>query len=100
LVDEVRRKLGPIDVLINNAGVITTGPVTGMNLSDYQEALQTHFWAPLFAIQAVLPEMRRRGTGRIVNISSIGGKVSVPHLVPYSASKFALVGLSRACGRS
>jgi short-subunit dehydrogenase len=50
--------------------------------------------AALHTILAVLPEMRRRGEGRIANIASIGGQVSVPHLVPYSASKFALVGLS------
>jgi short-subunit dehydrogenase len=56
--------------------------------------MNTHFWGPLYTTFAVLPEMRRRGHGRIVNISSIGGKISIPHLVPYSASKFALVGLS------
>jgi NAD(P)-dependent dehydrogenase (short-subunit alcohol dehydrogenase family) len=56
--------------------------------------MKTLFWGPLYATLAVLPQMRRRGWGRIVNISSIGGKRAVPHLVPYSASKFALVGLS------
>jgi short-subunit dehydrogenase len=56
--------------------------------------MQVHFWGPLYAIHAVLPAMRQRRQGRIVNISSIGGKISVPHLLPYSASKFALVGLS------
>jgi short-subunit dehydrogenase len=87
-------KLGPIDVLINNAGVIQVGPMETMTLDDYEEAMNTHFWAPLHATLAVLPEMRARREGRIVNISSIGGKVSVPHLLPYSASKFALTGLS------
>src|SRR5204862_108983 len=52
------------------------------------------FWGPLYATCAVLPQMRARRDGRIVNISSIGGRVGIPHLVPYSASKFALVGLS------
>jgi len=56
-----------------------------MTLEDYSEAMQTHFWAPLYMTLAVLPEMRQRRSGRIVNISSIGGKVSVPHLLPYSA---------------
>jgi short-subunit dehydrogenase len=56
--------------------------------------MAVHFWGPLYATLEALPQMRRRRDGRIVNISSIGGKVSVPHLVPYSASKFALVGLS------
>ncbi len=94
MVNVVRDHYGSVDVLVNNAGVIQVGPTEVMTLEDYEEAMNTHFWGPLYAILAVLPEMRKRGTGRIVNISSIGGKISVPHLVPYSASKFALVGLS------
>lgn len=93
---EVRDELGPIDVLINNAGVITVGPVELMTLEDYEEALRTHLWAPLHAMTAVLPEMQKRRAGRIVNIASIGARVAMPHLVPYSASKFALYGLSTA----
>jgi short-subunit dehydrogenase len=65
-----------------------------MTMEDFEEAMDIHFWAPLYATLAVLPEMKRRGWGRIVNISSIAGKVAIPHLVPYSASKFALAGLS------
>jgi NAD(P)-dependent dehydrogenase (short-subunit alcohol dehydrogenase family) len=88
------RRFGSIDVLVNNAGVIQVGPVEVMTTADYDEAMRVHFWGPLYAILAALPEMRKAGGGRIVNISSIGGKIGVPHLVPYSASKFALVGLS------
>jgi short-subunit dehydrogenase len=58
--------------------------------------MQLHFWTPFNLIRQVIPHMRRGGGGRIVNISSVGGKVAVPHLAPYSASKFALVGLSDA----
>lgn len=94
LVAETRRQLGPIDALINNAGVIQVGPMEHMTLADYENAMATHFWAPLHLVEAVLPEMMERGAGRIVNIASIGGKVAVPHMLPYSASKFALVGLS------
>jgi len=93
LVTNVQNEFGPIDVLINNAGVIQAGPATEMTVQEYEEAMNTHFWGPLYTILAVLPSMKARG-GRILNIASIGGKISVPHLVPYSASKFALVGLS------
>lgn len=86
--------LGPIDVLINNAGVIQVGPMEEMTVEDYDNAMRVHFYAPLHAILEVLPQMRRRRAGRIINIASIGAKVAVPHLLPYSASKFALYGLS------
>lgn len=65
-----------------------------MDVEDFRSAMDVNFWGPLYAILAVLPEMKRRRSGRIVNVASIGGKISVPHLLPYSASKFALVGLS------
>jgi NAD(P)-dependent dehydrogenase (short-subunit alcohol dehydrogenase family) len=87
---------GSIDVLINNAGVIQVGPLEHMTTADFENAMATHFWAPLHLMQECLPAMRRRGFGRIVNIASIGGRIAVPHLAPYSASKFALVGLSDA----
>ncbi|SHK66515.1 SDR family NAD(P)-dependent oxidoreductase [Hymenobacter psychrotolerans] len=96
MVAEVQQQLGAIDVLINNAGIITAGPLDNIELRDYHDSMDTHFWAPLHAMQAVLPAMRRRGEGRIVNIASVGGKVAVPHLAPYCASKFALVGLSES----
>jgi len=93
-VREVTEHFGRIDVLVNNAGIIQIGPEETMRVADYQEAMDTHFFGPLFAIQAVLPQMRARREGRIVNIGSIGGKVPTPHLLPYVASKFALVGFS------
>lgn len=93
-VAETIERFGRIDVLINNAGIIQVGPLDHMKLGDYEDAMNTHFWGPLYMIVAALPYMRRQGGGRVVNVSSIGGRIAVPHLVPYSASKFALVGLS------
>jgi short-subunit dehydrogenase len=87
-------RFGPIDILINNAGTIQVGPFEVTTVEDYEQALKTHFWASLYTTLAVYPSMQQRGMGRIVNISSIGGKVSTPHLLPYGASKFALTGFS------
>ena len=87
---------GSVDVLINNAGIIQVGPLEHMQHDDFEDAMAVHFWGPLHLILELAPVMRRRGFGRIVNISSIGGRVAVPHLAPYCASKFALRGLSDA----
>lgn len=87
-------RFGAVDVLVNNAGTIAVGPMETMTIDDYRDSINTHFWGPYFSIMAVLPDMKRRRAGRIVNISSIGGKISVPHLLPYSVGKFALTGFS------
>jgi NAD(P)-dependent dehydrogenase (short-subunit alcohol dehydrogenase family) len=93
-VETVTTTLGPVDVLVNNAGVIYVSPFEHATLDDFRDAMDTHFWGPLHLIRACLPGMMRQGAGRIVNVSSVGGRVSVPHLTAYSASKFALTGLS------
>jgi short-subunit dehydrogenase len=94
LISTVQQQLGPIDVLVNNAGVIAAGPLQSQTLDDFKEAMDVMFWGPVHSTLAVLPQMLSRNRGRIVNIASIGGRVAVPHLVPYCCAKFACVGFS------
>lgn len=85
---------GRIDVLINVAGVIQVAPFENLEFKDFQESMDVHAWGPYHMIRAVAPHMQRRRSGRIVNVSSIGGLVAVPHLLAYTMGKFALTGLS------
>ena len=94
LVAQTTERFGQVDILVNNAGIISVGPAQAMTRRDFAEAMDVDFWGTLNPILAVLPQMRRRRAGRIVNITSIGGKVSVPHLLPYSCAKFAATALS------
>lgn len=96
LVQAIEERWAPVDILVNNAGIMQVGPWDLMSEDDLRDALAVHLWAPWRLIHAVAPHMRERKSGRIVNISSIGGIVPVPHMLPYTASKFALAGLSQA----
>lgn len=87
-------RFGHIDVLINNAGIISVGPLESQTLTDYQEAMDVMYWGVVYPTLTVLPHMKAQGGGRIANITSFGGKIAVPHLVPYDAAKFAAVGFS------
>jgi NAD(P)-dependent dehydrogenase (short-subunit alcohol dehydrogenase family) len=93
-IRDIAAARGGIDVLINDAGVIQMGPLEHMEVADFENAMATHFYGPLYAILAALPFLKQSEAARIVNISSIGGKIAVPHLLPYCASKFAIAGLS------
>jgi NAD(P)-dependent dehydrogenase (short-subunit alcohol dehydrogenase family) len=94
MVEAVNRHYGRIDILINNAGIMVVAPVESVTHADFERVMAINFWGVLNPTLEVLPGMRARGAGRIVNITSIGGKISVPHLLPYSCAKFAAVGLS------
>ena len=93
-VSSILSRFGGVDVLVNNAGVILGSPLDHVGEEDFEEAMNVHFRAPLRLTRALIPVLGRRGKGRVVQIASIGGLVAVPHLLPYCASKFALVGLS------
>ena len=94
LVDAALAQYGRLDILVSNAGIIEVGPVQSTTPAAYEAALATMAMAPVRLALAALPVMQRQAHGRIVTIASIGGKVGVPHLLPYSTAKFAAVGFS------
>lgn len=85
---------GSIDVLINNAGSILVGPFESMEREEFAAQMRLHFQAVLESMRSLVPYFKKTGGGRVVNICSVGGKIPVPHMAPYCASKFALAGLS------
>jgi short-subunit dehydrogenase len=101
LIDQAFVRFGRIDVLVNNAGIIQVGPVEHQPVETFEYALRIMYQAGVYTSMAALPRIREQkplsGWGHraaIINISSIGGKVAVPHMLPYSAAKFAMVGFS------
>jgi len=91
--------LGRIDVLVNNAGVVTGGRIDEIEKEDIGRMVGVNVWAPLRLTQLVVPHMRARHSGTIVNISSMAGRVGVPYYAPYCASKYAMRGFSESLRR-
>lgn len=94
LIDDVDETYGGIDTMIYVAGVIQAGPAESMGMAQFDEAMETMGMGPVVATLAVLPHLRRRGKGRIGVVTSIGGMVAPPHLLPYATAKFAAVGFT------
>lgn len=99
LVQHVERQIGPIEVLINNAGYGHNGLVEETSLEAIRHQMEVNFFGAIAMIKAVLPAMRTRRRGRVINITSIGGLTTFAGLSIYHASKFALEGLSEALGK-
>ena len=94
LIQDVTAHFGRIDVLVTNAGTIQVGPIEAVDIEDFEDAMNVLFWGTVYPTMALLPNMLERNQGHIVNITSIGGKVSVPHMLPYTSAKYAATGFS------
>lgn len=97
-IEHAIHQMGGIDLLINNAGAILVGPFTSLDKQDFEAQLRVHFYVAVDATKIILPHFQERGAGHILNICSLGGKVAVPHMIAYDASKFALAGFSQGIG--
>jgi NAD(P)-dependent dehydrogenase (short-subunit alcohol dehydrogenase family) len=99
-IARISSRSGRVDLLVNNAGIIRRSAADQVPMADWERAMSVHFWSPLYGMRAVIPVMRSQGGGRIINISSIEGRVSFPRIAPYCASKFALLGCRIVSGQS
>lgn len=93
LIDRCLKEFGEIDLLVNNAGLAKPGAVMNLTPQDWERVFAVNFFAPLHATYAALPHFVSRKAGKVVNISSVAGKVAFPGSVCYAASKFALTGM-------
>ncbi|MFJ9948342.1 SDR family NAD(P)-dependent oxidoreductase [Kitasatospora sp. NPDC091207] len=95
LLDAVHERFGPLDILVNSAGIIQVGPVEALREEDFRQAMETMYFAPLRLTLAALTDLRASSAGTVVTVSSVGGRIPAPHLLPYVAAKFAAAGFSQ-----
>jgi NAD(P)-dependent dehydrogenase (short-subunit alcohol dehydrogenase family) len=96
MVEETARRLGPIDLLVNNAGVVERSAILETELSAWRRVLDVNLTSAFLCTRAVLRPMIEQGRGRIVNVSSISGTLGTPELAAYCASKWGLIGFTKA----
>jgi len=96
MVAEVRKELGPIDLLVNNAGQSRYHTFVESPVEEFEHLMRVNYLGAVYCLKAVLPAMIERGQGHIVNISSIAGRIGTLRHTAYSATKFALAGLSES----
>ncbi|GAB3043604.1 oxidoreductase [Stenotrophomonas tumulicola] len=99
VVDEIEKSVGPISVLVNNAGYGHEGVMEESPLSEMQRQFDVNVFGAVAMMRAVLPHMRARRAGRILNVTSMGGFITMPGIAYYCGSKFALEGISEALGK-
>lgn len=93
---ELERELGPIGILVNNAGIVEPAPVVDTSEESWDRVMAVNLKGPFLAARAVLPGMLARGRGRVINVSSISGTLGTPRLASYCASKWGLLGFTKA----
>ena len=96
LAKQSRELVGPVQILINNAGIASSAPLKDLTLAEWQRLMAVNATAPFLCTQAFMPGMLETGWGRVINVASIAGKIGAPYIAGYCASKHAVVGFTRA----